>query len=261
MNLKPIAKIVWSWTKRNATKLLAAGAIAAEAAGFVIMHKKAPVVKEKLDALPEDATVMDKVKIAAPIYIPAAAAFLLSSGCIVGGCALGEHKAAVLASLYTMSEATNAKLESAIASKITDDKKIKEIHDAVADELVKENPPVPSKVVCTGYGTTLFYIPEINGYFRSDMAVVKNQCADFKNYVVENCFADFQDWLDHICYGKAGFAEFFGWNIDSNLNVYFDESSSPDGELCWVIRHLNKPVQYNGKPAKPFRTCEDCYPD
>ena len=261
MNLKPIVKIIWSWTKRNATKLLAAGAIAAEATGFVIMHKKAPIVRDKLDALPEDATLMDKVKVAAPVYIPAAAAFLLSSGCIVGGCALGEHKAAVLASLYTMSEATNAKLESAIANKITDQKKVKEIHDTVADELVKENPPAPAKIIHTGFGNTLFYIPEINAYFRSDMAVVKNQCADFRDHIKNKCFAEFNDWLEFLNCGKAGFGEFFGWNLDNDLNVYFDESSSPDGELCWVIRHLNKPVWYNGKEPKPFRKCEDCYPD
>ena len=42
---------MWGWTKRNSTKLLAAGAVVSQWIALWFMHKEAPIVKERLDAL------------------------------------------------------------------------------------------------------------------------------------------------------------------------------------------------------------------
>ena len=259
MNLRPLFKGIWSWTKRNSTKLLAAGAITAEAFGFYFMHREAPVVRDRLEELGPDAKWIDKLKAAGPVYLPAAGMFILSAGCIVGGCAVGEKKAAIMASLYSMSEATLRKYEQEIVDKVGE-KKAKEIHDSVAQDLLDERPLTPTEVILTGKGNVLFFDPWSGRYFRSSLDAVKNDIADYNTFVSSQCWATFNDFYDCLGIGEAQCAEYFGYNLDHKLVVAFDEGSTTNTkELCWVLRYAEKPVMWNGKQARNFRECENCY--
>lgn len=261
MNLRPIFKTIWCWTKRNSTKLLAGGAITAEALGFYFMHREAPIVRDRLEELGPNAKWIDKLKAAGPVYLPAAGMFILSAGCIIGGCAVGEKKAAIMASLYSMSEATLRKYEKEIIDKVGE-KKAKEIHDSVAQDLLNEKPLTPTEVILTGKGNVLFFDPWSGRYFRSSLDAVKNDIADYNNFVSNQCWATMNDFYDHLAIGEALFAEYFGYNLDHKLVVGFDEgSTSNTKELCWVLRYVEKPVMWNGKNAKAFRECENCYID
>lgn len=256
VNCKGLVGAMAKWARKNATKILAGLAISTEALGFYFMHKEAPIVRDRLDELPEDAKWYEKVKAAGPVYLPAIGMFILSSGSIIGGCALGEKRIAAVTSLYTMTESMARKSEAKLAEMLGDDK-AKEAHEKVAQEIVNENPVAMEHVENTGFGNVLFYDPLTARYFRSSLEAVKNNNADFKSLVVDKIWGTVNDWYEFQGLKRAEFGDFFGWNVNHQLNCYFDESHADNGELCWVIRHINKPITGDGKPPKDMSDMDE----
>lgn len=266
MNLKPFFKSAWGLIKRNSTKILAGGAIAAEVLGFYFMHKEAPVVRKRLDALPEGTKWYEKVKVAGPVYLPAIGMLVLSTGCIVGGCALGERKAAIMASLYSASEASIRRLEEKLVDEIGPEK-AKELHDAAVEDLAKANPPSPSNVKLTGKGDQLFFERRTGQWFRSDYNAVINAATTFNGYLLEKCGAglDFNEWLECLGAERSEFGDYWGFNVDHKLNLSLTDSHKTEtGEQYFIIDYIDNhgygPVMYNGKRGLEFYRSEDCYP-
>lgn len=261
MNVKGLFKGLWSWTKRNSTKLLAASAVISQWIALWFMHREAPIVKERLDALPEGATWKDKAKIIAPVYWPAVGMMLLSSGCVIGGCAAGERKAAIMASLYSASEASLRKLEKEVVDKVGKDK-AQEIHDAIADDMMKEKAPNPENIEYTGNGGDLFYDPWLDSWFATSLDAFEEANRKFKNYIMNNMWASFNDWREFQGLPKAMAGDFVGWNVDHQFDCYTrGDDRSSDKRLYYYISYVNRPVLYNGKEPKAFSDCDACYPD
>lgn len=262
MNLRPFFKGLWRWTKRNSTKLLAAGAISAEAMGFWFMHKEAPIVHKKLEELPPDAKWYEKIKVAGPVYLPAIGMLILSTGCIVGGCAVGERKAAIMASLYSASEASLRRLEQKVVDEIGPEK-AQELHDKAAEELALQNPPKPNDIKCTGNGNDLFYEIMTGQWFRSSLAAVKKAAADFNEYMSEegSCMEEFNEWLRCLGIERAEFGDYFGFDINNKVVIKPSAKyKTNDGQLYFVLDYVYKPIMFNGKPPIEFSRYEDCYP-
>lgn len=267
MDFKPVFKGLWKWTKRNSTKLLAAGAISAEILGFWFMHKEAPIVRDRLEELGPDAKWYEKVKIAGPVYLPAIGMLVLSMGCIVGGCALGERKVAIMAGLYSASEASIRRLEEKIVKEIGPEK-AKQLHDAAAEELAKANPPKKENIIETGNGDKLFFESMTGQWFRSSYEAVKNAQADFNLSLADEKSAwspDFNEWLDYLRIEHAKFGEYFMFNKESPLLLIIsDGHKSEDGEQYYILEYTSSPgygpVLYNNRAVKSFNAYEDCFP-
>lgn len=267
MDFKPVFKGLWKWTKRNSTKLLAAGAISAEILGFWFMHKEAPIVRDRLEELGPDAKWYEKVKVAGPVYLPAIGMLVLSMGCIVGGCALGERKVAIMAGLYSASEASIRRLEEKIVKEIGPEK-AKQLHDAAAEYLAKANPPTPKNIIKTGKGDDLFYETRTGQWIESDYNAILNAAVTFNEYLLQKCGAgvDFNEWLECIGGDKAWFGDFWGFNIDHRLKIYLtDDHKTDTGRQYYIINYVDcpgyGPIMYNGKRGMEFRRSDDCFPD
>ena len=256
---KAVFRGVAGWCKRNATKILSVTAIASEAVGFYCMHKEAPIVRDKLDELGEDAKWYEKAKVALPVYLPAIFCFTVSSGSIVGALVSGEKKVAAISSLEAVSSAMLRKTEEKVVEMVGPEK-AKEIHEKVAQEILDENPiTMADDAELTGYGNILFYEPLNGRYFRSSLDAVKNANADFRGHVSRKCWGSLNDWYVHLGIRESETGDYFGWNIGHNIDAWFDEGHSTTGELCWVIRHINKPVLGNGKAPTRIEECEEVY--
>lgn len=273
MNLRPFFKGMLHWMKMNSTKLLAGGAIATEIAGFWLMHKEAPIVNERLKKLPKDAKILDKIKVAGPVYLPAIGMLLLSGGCIIGGCAAGEKKAAIMAGLYSASEASLRRLERKMVKELGPEK-AQELHDAAVEELTKQNPPKQENIIETGLGDKLFFERMTGQWFRSSYEAVKNAQADFNLSLTDDkreVLFDFNEWLDYLKGPKGGpehakFGEYFCFNRESPLLlVITDDHKYEDGEQYYILDYSQTPgygpVLYNGQPARSsFNAYSDCFP-
>lgn len=266
MNVKPIVNGILKWMKRNSTKLLAGGAITAEALGFWFMHKEAPIVKERLDELGPEAKTWDKLKVAIPIYLPVIGMFTLSTACIIGECKAGEKKAAIIASLYSAEASLKRRLEEKIVKEIGPEK-ARELHKAAVEDLANETPPEPSNVKNTGKGNKLFFERRTGQWFLSSYAAVQNDESVFNKYLIDKCGngLDFNEWLDCLGAEHAEFGDYFGFNVDNRLKLIItSDHKTVDGEQYYILDYVDSPgygpVMYNGKRGLEFRRGEDCYP-
>lgn len=245
MNVRPLLKNMAMWARKNAPKILAGLAIASEAAGFYFMHKEAPVVRDRLKELPDDATWKDKIKAAGPIYLPAMGMLILSSGCIITGCVAGERKAALLTGLYSASEAALRKYEEKVVD-VLGKEKAQELHDEMAKDTLKDIQVTDSSIVYTGNGADLFLEPLTGRIIASSKQAIKNAETDAKAKIQEVDWVTVNQWFDYLNIDRARLGGYAGWNKDSKIDIGFDTGWTNDGRPCGVIYYYNMPVLYNG---------------
>ena len=250
MNVRAIIRATGKWCKNNAGKIFAGCAIVTEFLGFWFMHKEAPIARDRLDALPEDAKWLDKVKAAGPVYLPALGMLVLSTGSIVGGCVAGERKAAILTSLYTASEAALRKYERKVVDTIGREK-AQEIQDSIAKEYIAENPPYVngSKIYATGNGDKLIFDPLSGRYFTSEPAKVIAAMNKMNRRIISEMWVSVNEWYQELGLEPVGLGDDKGWNNDHMIDIpdevdVWSTTQSPDNVPCFIITYYNRPVMY-----------------
>ena len=243
MNTKGIIRVISKWVRNNSTKLLAGLAIGTEALGFYFMHKEAPIVRDRLEELPEGATWKDKIKVAGPVYLPAVGMMLLSSGCIVGGCALGEKRVAIMSGLYTASEAALRKYEEKVVDAIGHEK-ANDIQQSIAQDLMREKPASQMNVCATGKGDQLFYEPLSGRYFTSEKNAVVAAMNEANRICVGEMWIRVNEWFEQLGLEEVGLGDMVGWNVDHLIDISFTPASTPDDRTCFVIGYYYPPILY-----------------
>lgn len=243
MKARAIIKGLRRFLGKHSGKILAGVAIAAEALGFYFMHKEAPIVRDRLDELGEDATWIEKAKAAGPVYLPAFGMLLLSTGCIVGGCALGEKRAAILSGLYSASEAALMQYEEKVVNKLGKDK-AQELQNEIAADICKKNPPVVADVVETGKGDQLFCEPLTARYFKSSRVEVEAAVNRINKRIFSDMWVTANDWFYELGLSEpAALGDYVGWNVDNLMSVSFTPGETINcDQTCFVIGYINRPV-------------------
>ena len=243
MNTRKLMINIGRAIRRDSTKIFAGAAIAAQAIGYYCMHKEAPIVRDKIKALPENATGMDKFKAAAPVYIPAAGMFLISSGCIIGGCIAGERKAALMAGLYSASEAALRRYEEKVVEKIGPEK-AQEIRRETANDILERHSEKKVGIIATGCGDELFYDTLSGRYFTSDKLTVRNACNSMNRLIIGDVWGSLNEWYIELGLDEIGAGDYLGWNVDHLMDIDFDTADTPFERPCYVIHYRNEPVLY-----------------
>lgn len=241
--LKTVCRSIARFGRKHATKLLAGAAIASEMLGFWFMHKEAPIVQERLSELPKDAKFIDKLKAAGPVYLPAFGMLLLSCGCVVGGCAIGESRVAIATGLYSASEAALRRYEEQ-AINVLGKEKAQEIHDAVANDIMNEKPVSSATVFATGKGDQLFYDPMSGRYFTTSKLEVESAVNRVNRQIIDEMWVTINDWYSELNLEPIGLGEGYGWNVDHRMDIYFSTAETPDQRTCYVIGYANLPTIY-----------------
>lgn len=252
--LKVFFKGAGKFLKRHAPKILAGVAIGSEIAGFIFMHHEAPIVRDRLDELPEDATTMDKVKVALPVYLPACGALLLSSGAMVTAVAMGEHRAAVLASLFSASEATLAHERERITKALGRGKTREIIHDTTKDELeeaVFSSDAANTFSMCnspTGPNDDRFFEPLSGRWFWSTPTKVYAASVRINDRLRTELDITGNEWFSELGIDTVGLGDFVHWTADHPMDipdgeiVKFATTKTPDGHPCFAITYFNRPL-------------------
>lgn len=236
-----VIKLVWRIVKKHAPKILAGGAICTELLAMWFMHKEAPIVRDKLDALPQGASLFDKLKTAAPVYIPALAMILASSGCIIGGTIVGGRREAQLVELASASAATLANYQKK-AVEVLGPEKAQEIQDQVAQKLIEEKPPTDMNIYSTGRGDQLFFEPLTARYFTSAKSDIERAVNRINRRLISEMWVTTNEWFEEIGLEEAGLGESNGWNIDHPIELYYSPQAAPDDRTCWVIGYRDRPI-------------------
>lgn len=212
MNIKPFLKTALKFGKKHSTKILAGCAIIAEGLGFWFMHKSAPIVHEKIKELGPDAKTWDKIKVAAPIYLPAALMLVTSSGCIIGGCAIGEAKLAAMTNIAMATDAALMKTNQKLIE-VVGEEKAQEIHNEIAKDIMMEKNITSDQIITTPHGADYFFEPLSGRLFTSSESFI------------------------HSAVEKVNSNISYSSEMEQTVNSFYDELELPQVKLgngyCW----------------------------
>lgn len=254
LNLRAILKHSKLFFHKHSTKILAGLAVASEIGAVIFAAKEGPIAQDRLKELGPDAKWTDKLKKIGPVYLPAFGMLALSTGCIIGGCAVGEKKVAILSGLYSASEAALKEYEKKVVETVGHEK-AQEIQDAVAQQCMEEHPITSATIYATGHGDQLIYDPLSGRYFTSDpnfvvkTASVMNQRIQGSSGTNGEMFVSVNEWYYELGLEPVGLGDYVGWSIDNLLDIPIDpqcwsHTTSPDNRSAFMITYYNKPGLY-----------------
>lgn len=239
-----ILKPLWGFCKKHATKILAGLAIGSEAAALYLTAKEAPVVKEKLEALPEDATKMDKFKVAAKGYLPAGAAASVSFASIIVGTIIGEQQKAVLSAAGAAAQLAAAKYQQAL-EKQGGKEAVKKVEEDINRECMTDKTVTkPLNVIATGKGDDLFFDPLTGRTFTSCRTEIEKAAIRLNKKIFNSIWMSVNEWYEELNISEVGLATDKGWNVDHMLDIGFQPQMTEDGRACLAICYYNRPIRY-----------------
>lgn len=238
-----ILKPLWSFCKKHATKLLAGLAIGSEAAALYLTAKEAPVVKEKLDALPPEATTTDKLKVGAKGYLGAGAAATVSMASIILACIVAEKQKTALSVAGAAAQLAAAKYQQAL-EKHAGKKEVQKVEEELAKEQAAEQKPrQPLSVIATGKGDDLFYDPLSGRLFTSCRNEIENAMIRINKKIFNSIWMSVNEWYEELGIDDVGLAVDKGWNVDHMMDIGFTPQMTKDGRPCLAIAYYNRPIK------------------
>jgi len=235
-----LLKPLWGFCKKHATKLLAGLAIGSEAAALYLTAKEAPVVKEKLEALPEGASDAEKFKVGAKGYAGAGAAALVSFASIALTVIVGEHQKTVISAAGAAAQLAAAKYQQALEKKGGKEEVAKVEGEIAKEQITTKASTLP--VIATGKGDELFYDPLSGRLFTSSRNEIEKAANRLNKKIFNSIWVSANEWYEEICLRDVGLATDKGWNVDHMLDIGFQPELTDDGRACLGICYYNRPI-------------------
>lgn len=202
--------------------------------------------KQKQDA--DELPPVEVVKVTWKCYIPAGVTCVVSLGCLIGSCSVSHRRNAMLATAYSLSEATFRDYKAKVIDAIGE-RKERTVRDAVAKEHLERDPVENKEVILVGSGTTLCYDSVSGRYFKSDMDTIKKAENRLDARLRTEMYISLNEFYYEIGLEPLRIiGDDLGWNIDTGyLDITFSSQLATDGTPCLVI-------EYDVAPRYDYRT-------
>ena len=187
-------------------------------------------------------TKKEMVLVVAPHYAPAIIMGLTTVGCILGLNGVHTKRSAVLAWLYSLSEASLKEYKDQILEEVGP-KKFQKIGDDLAQKQLDANPVKEHDIIITGHGDTLCFDRLSGRYFKSDIELVKRAQNDFNFKLINDALV----WMsvNELYYemnlDPIGLGDDMGWDTTQLLEMRFASKLAKNGAPCLVIDYQAKP--------------------
>ena len=201
------------------------------------------------ESLPEEPTVMDKIKAYGPIAAPTIISAIGTGVAFRGAIKSEAAKVAVMASLAAASESALEKYREQMIQAFGETK-AKEVMDSVSQKRIEDNPlHSETDIIATGYGTTLFYDSMSGRYFYSDRNAVAAAVVDFnRSLIAGDMWATVNEFYDRLGLPEITVGDLVAYNVDHMLEIYFSTQWAKEGSIpCGVLEYTKLPVPYKGR--------------
>lgn len=176
----------------------------------------------KAEALLQDATVekgdlltgIEKIKVAAPAYIPSIIAGTATITCIFGANVLNKRQQAALISAYGLLERGYKEYQDKVKELAGEDMD-RQVREGIARDKFESNPPVR-----TGSSMCLFYEEHLGEYFERTMEEVLDAELNVNKCFVENGVVTLNDLFDFLGMDDVDGADLIGWESDSMIEFW-----------------------------------------
>lgn len=247
MNLRTVLKQGERLLKKHSPEILTGIGLVTIASSVVLAVKATPkalwVIEHEEIEQAHPLTTKEKVKVAGKLYIPAAAAFVAGSACIIGASSIHLHRHAALAAAASLTDATFKSYREVVSEKIGEEVE-KDIHKEVAAKKMEEHSP-ETKIINLPHGddATWCYDPLVDRYFWSTRNVIENAVNVFNRQMRYDMRLSVNEWFDTLGLDHAALADDLGWDIDTNgyLELTYDSRLDKTGKPAMVLVYTNPP--------------------
>lgn len=182
----------------------------------------------------------DRVRLAAPLYIPAISAGVVTVACIIGANQIGNRRAAAMAAAYGLSEKAFTEYRDKVVEKIGE-KKERAIVDEVAQDRVNANPPNKEIIILSG---DVLCRDDFSGrYFTSSAEKIKAAQNEINHQVLNDYYASLSDFYHKLGLRSTAISDQVGWNCDKMLEIIFSTVLSEDERPCLSVGFRTSPIR------------------
>lgn len=184
----------------------------------------------------------EKVEVVWKLYIPAVTSGVLTTACIVCANRIGTRRAAAMTAAFTLSERAYSEYKEKVFETIGKNKEQK-IRDDVAQDRVKNNPPVDGQIIMTTGGDQMFMDAYSGRYFNSNMEDVKAAQNALNHEVLNHGYASLSDLYSQLGLSNTKISDDIGWSSDKLLEMMFSATMTEDNRACIVMDFMVAPVR------------------
>lgn len=183
-------------------------------------------------------------KITWKCYIPTVLVGLGSIGCFVGANSISLRRNAVIASLYSLSEAALKEYQQKVIEVLGKSKEEK-VHDALVQDKLDKDPASAKEVIVTGKGETLFYDSWSGRYFKTDMETVRRIQNDLNaKQLGGEMYVSLNDLYDELGLECVEMGNHIGWSVDYGQVDIRYTSKIAEGVPCIVMEYKPIPKEF-----------------
>lgn len=247
MNIKSLFKAGERLLKKHSPEILTGIGLVTIASSVALAVKATPralwIIDDESVKRGHPLTPKEQVEATYKLYIPAVAAFVAGSACIIGASSIHLHRNAALAAAASLTDATFKNYREVVTEKIGEEAE-KDIHKEVAAKKMEEHTP-ETKIINLPHGddTTWCYDPLVDRYFWSTRNVIENAVNVFNRQMRYDMRLSVNEWFDTLGLDHADLAEDLGWDIDTNgyLELTYDSRLDKNGKPAMVLVYTNPP--------------------
>lgn len=228
---------------KHSPEILVGVGIAGMCATTVLAVKATPkalqlIEEKKKEERKDELTPVEVVQTCWKTYVPAAVTGVVSVACLIGSSSVSARRNAALATAYTISETALRDYREKVVETIGE-KKEQAVREKVAQKKIDETQIVPSQIIMTGAGKTLFLDPISNRAFESDLETVRRIINDLNERMILGMeeYISLSEFYDEVGLSHTRNSDDIGWNIgkDGQIRVSFPVGKTDDGRPCFVL--------------------------
>lgn len=235
-----------SFLNRNASTILTCIGAGGVIATSVLAVKATPKALKLLECAKkekgEELTVLEKVQVAGPAYVPAAITGASTIACIFGANILNKRNQASLMSAYALLDGAYKKYQAKVAELYGEEENRKVLEEVARDELTESNMLVSN-------GRQLFYDITSMRYFESTVEEVQQAEFDLNKRLLATGYASLADFYDQLGFPADDQWKKLGWTTysrgwqDGCCQIDFDHHTVAldDGLECRLIYIVTDP--------------------
>lgn len=241
MDLKHLIKPASEYITKNSPRILTILAASGVFSTAVLAAKATPeAVRRVLDAQSEMTTVttLDKARLMAPCYIPAAAMGVVTVACVIGAHSVHTRRTAAIASAYSITEKALVDYRNKVIESHGSESDASIIDAVAADEVNRHE---PGQVVILGKGSILTYDTLSGRYFSSDAESIKAAVNALNSVIINEGFASQNDFYRHLGLAALPTGEDIGWSSSTLLDIRITSMLNEENTPCLALSYLVAP--------------------
>ena len=255
--LKSASKAISKFFRKHGTKLLVAGACAGTVGAVVEGIRVTPKAMERIDEAEtekgEELTIVEKVKVAGPVYLPCGILALQSVACVIGCEVIHRKKeVALIGALTTTKTAYDEYRQIARDIKVADSETGEEVsvdqkvRDGLAKKHVKED-DIPDYKIYGDYSEGMYKCKDhVTGqYFWSNKIRIEKAALDLNNRMYsgqEECISH-SEFLEECGGGDCDIGKGYRIKLTGEITPTFGTCEDKEGRPCIEMFQWNEPSE------------------